>query len=123
MAASRPLLLQAPLGTGSASFAGGGAGYSSGLNSVFGNPATLAIRDEFQVETGMMGMAAGFSPYFLFGSRAAAKSSYAMGYFHDARAGNPEDPAPPRQGIIAGVSWEALPWAVFGASAQSVGTG
>lgn len=71
----------------------------------------------------MMGMAAGFSPYLLFGSRAAENASYAIGYFYDARSGDPEDPAPPRQGMIAGVSWEALPWAVFGASAHSVGTG
>lgn len=133
LCASRPLLPDPPLGTGSASFAGGGSGHASGLNSVFDNPAALSVRDEFQAETGLMGMADGVSPYLLFGSHGGEKSSYALGYFYDAREGDPGDTAGSagnrsghgraRQGLIAGASWEASPWAVVGASVHSAGTG
>jgi hypothetical protein len=121
--ADRPLLPELPLGTGSAAFAGGGTAHSSGLNSVFDNPAALSIRDVVQAEAGFMGLAAGVSPYLLFGSRAGERSSYAMGFFHDARGVDPEHPTPARQGLIAGASWEAASWAVLGASMRSVGTG
>lgn len=121
--AERPLLPELPLGTGSAAFAGGGTAHASGLNSVFDNPAALSIRDVVQVEAGFMGLAAGISPYLLFGSRAADRSSYALGAFHDARGVDPEHPTPARQGLIAGASWEAASWAVLGASMRSVGTG
>ncbi|MDB5051255.1 MAG: hypothetical protein JWO30_4326 [Fibrobacteres bacterium] len=122
-ALSRPLLPEPPLGTGSASFAGGGAAHASGVNAVFGNPAALSISDALQVETGMMGLSGGLSPYVLLGSKGAGKSSYSFGYFYDARPGNPPDPVPPRQGMIVGASWEALSWAVLGASVHSTGTG
>lgn len=122
-AAERPLLPELPQGTGSASFAGGGTGHSSGVNSVFDNPAALSVRDVLQTEAGFMGLAAGVSPYMLFGSRAGERSSYAMGFFHDARGVDPVHPTPARQGMIAGVSWEAASWAVLGASMRSVGTG
>ena len=121
--AERPLLPELPQGTGSASFAGGGTAHSSGVNSVFDNPAALSVRDAFQAEAGFMGLAAGISPYMLFGSRAGERSSYSLGFFHDARGVDPEHPAPARQGLIAGASWEAAPWAVVGASMRSVGTG
>ena len=121
--AERPLLPELPLGTGSAAFAGGGTAHASGLNSVFDNPAALSIRDVAQAEAGFMGLAAGVSPYLLFGSRAGDRSSYAMGIFHDARGVDPGNPTPARQGLIAGASWEAASWAVLGASMRSVGTG
>jgi hypothetical protein len=125
---SRPLLPELPLGTGSASFAGGGAAHSSGLNSIFDNPAALSVRDQFQAEAGLMGLAGGVSPYFLCGSQGVGKSSYAFGYFYDARKGDPQDPVrpalnAPRQGLIAGASWEVFPWAMIGGSARSIGTG
>jgi hypothetical protein len=122
-AAERPLLPELPLGTGSAAFAGGGTAHASGLNSVFDNPAALSIRDVMQAEAGFMGLAAGVSPYLLFGSRSGDRTSYAMGFFHDARGVEPGDPTPARQGLIAGASWEAASWAALGASMRSVGTG
>jgi len=121
--ADRPLLPDYPLGTGSSSFGGGGAAHASGLNSVFDNPAALSVHDAFQAETGLMGLTAGMSPYFLFGSRGGDNSSYAAGYFYDARGGDPAAPAPPRQGMVAGASWDAKPWATFGATVRSAGTG
>jgi hypothetical protein len=123
LAVPRPVLPDVPLGTGSASFAGGGAAHASGLNSVFDNPAALSIRDEFQVESGLMGLSAGISPYFLFGSHNPENISYALGYFYDARGGDPAASIAPRQGLIAGASWEAASWAVLGASVHSIGTG
>ena len=111
------------MGTGAASFAGGGAAHSSGLNSIFDNPGALSISDEMQIEAGLMGLSGGISPYFLYGSHATEKSSYAFGYFYDARPGDPAAPARARQGMIAGASWEALPWAVIGGAVRSVGTG
>lgn len=123
LAPARPLLPEAPVGTGSAAFAGGGAGHSGGVNSVFDNPAGLSLGDEFQAEAGMMGLSAGLSPYFLFGSRGIGNSAYALGYFLDAREGNPRDPAPTRQGLIAGASWEAFPHLILGASLRNVGMG
>jgi hypothetical protein len=122
-AAARPTLPELPLGTGAASFAGGGAGHSAGIGSLFDNPAALSVRDEFQIEAGLMGLAAGLSPYVLYGSHAAGNSSFALGYFYDARPGDPELPSAPRQGMIAGASWDVLPWAVAGASVRSTGTG
>jgi hypothetical protein len=119
----RPLVPDYPLGTASASFAGGGAAHASGLNSVFDNPAALSVRDAFQAEAGLMGLAAGMSPYVLAGSRGGDKSSYAVGYFYDVRGSEPAQPLPARQGLIAGASWDALPWAVLGASMRSLGTG
>ncbi len=71
----------------------------------------------------MMGLAGGISPYFLFGSKGGGNSSFACGYFYDARAGDPEYPVRPRQGMVAGGSWQARPWASLGASVRSVGTG
>ena len=59
--AERPLLPELPQGPGSASFAGGGTGHSSGVNSVFDNPAALSVRDVLQTEAGFMGLAAGVS--------------------------------------------------------------
>lgn len=121
--ADRPLVPDFPLGTASASFAGGGAGHASGLNSVFDNPAALSIRDAFQAEAGLMGLAAGMSPYVLAGSRGGDRSSYAVGYFYDVRGSEPARALPARQGMVAGASWDALPWAVLGATARSLGTG
>jgi len=114
---------EAPLGTAAASFAGGGSGHDGGISAVFDNPAALSIGEEFQVEAGLMGLSAGLSPYLLFGSAASARASYALGYFYDARPGNPEDPVNPRQGLIAGASWEAAPGLSLGASVRSLGTG
>jgi hypothetical protein len=119
----RPSLPEAPLGTAAASFAGGGIGHAGGISAVFDNPAALSIGDDFQVEAGLMGLSAGISPYMLFGSAASARASYALGYFYDARPGNPEDPADPRQGVVAGASWAALPRLALGASVRSMGTG
>ncbi len=70
-----------------------------------------------------MGMAAGLSPYFLYGSHGVGEGSYALGYYYDARPGDPEAPAAARQGMIVGASWEALPWVVAGGSVRSTGTG
>lgn len=120
---SRPALPELPLGTGAASFAGGGTAHASGLNSLFDNPAALSLGEGMRAETGLMGLASGLSPYFLFGSQGAGNSSYALGYFYDARPGEPKEPVRPRQGLVAGASWEALPWASLGASVRSVGTG
>ncbi|MEO6096631.1 MAG: hypothetical protein ABIW76_13405 [Fibrobacteria bacterium] len=121
--ADRPFVPDYPLGTASASFAGGGAAHASGLNSVFDNPAALSVRDAFQAEAGLMGLAAGLSPYVLAGSRGGDKSSYAVGYFYDARGSQPVGAVPARQGMVAGVSCDAMPWAVLGASMRSLGTG
>ena len=119
----RPTLPDLPLGTGSASFAGGGAGHSAGIGSIFDNPAALSVRDEFQVEAGLMGMAAGLSPYFLYGAHATGDASYTVGYFYDTRPGDPEKPSAARQGMIAGASWEPTPWMAAGGSVRSTGTG
>jgi hypothetical protein len=120
---ARPLLPDPPLGTGSASFAGGGAAHASGPNAVFGNPGALSIGDDFQAEGGLMGLSGGISPYFLFGSRGAGNSAYALGYFYDARLGQALDSLPPRQGMIAGASWQARRWVALGASMRCAGTG
>jgi hypothetical protein len=122
-ASARPLLPELPLGTGASSFGGGGTAHAAGLNAVFDNPAALSIEDDLQAEAGMMGMSGGISPYFLYGSRAGGKSSYALGYFYDARPGGPEEPVRPRQGLIAGVSWEADPHFSIGGAVRTVGIG
>lgn len=121
--APRPTLPDLPLGTASSAFAGGGAGRAGGIGSVFDNPGALSIRDGFQAEAGLMGLAAGLSPYFLYGSQAPGDASYALGYWYDARPGDPDDPHPPRQGLIAGVSWEPLHFASLGGAIRSAGTG
>ncbi|MDB5104041.1 MAG: hypothetical protein JWP91_1730 [Fibrobacteres bacterium] len=122
-AAERPSLPELPLGTGSASFAGGGAAHASGLNSIFDNPAALSVPDAFQAEGGLMGLSAGLSPYLLFGARTSETSAYAIGYFYDMRPGDPGHPTDPRQGMVAGASWKAGSRASLGGSVRSVGTG
>jgi hypothetical protein len=122
-ALSRPLLPELPLGTSASSFGGGGTGHAAGLNSVFDNPAALSIEDDLQAEAGMMGMAGGISPYFLYGSGAGEKSSYALGYFYDARPGEPAEPVRPRQGLIAGASWKVDPRFAIGGAVRTVGIG
>lgn len=120
---ARPALPEPPLGTASASFAGGGAAHASGVGSLFVNPAALSIRDAFQAEAGLMGLASGLSPYVLFGAPAGEKASYALGYWYDARPGDPASPLAPREGLVAGAAWEGLSWASAGALIKSVGTG
>ncbi|MEO7426065.1 MAG: hypothetical protein ABI036_12830 [Fibrobacteria bacterium] len=111
------------MGTGSASFAGGGSAHASGPNAIFDNPGALSMGDDFQAEAGLMGFSGGLSPYFLFGSRGGENSAYALGYFYDARQGEARDSLPARQGMIAGVSWQAKSWIALGASLRCVGTG
>jgi hypothetical protein len=122
-ALARPVLPDPPLGTASASFAGGGLGHAGGVGSLFDNPASLSVRDAFQVEAGLMGLSAGLSPYALFGAPAGDRASYALGYWYDVRPGDPAEPAPARQGLVAGASYEAGPWATLGATLKSTGTG
>lgn len=90
---------------------------------MFDNPGALSIRDGFQAEAGLMGLAAGLSPYFLYGAQAPGDASYALGYWYDSRPGDPDNPHPARQGLIAGVSWEPLPFASIGGAIRSAGTG
>jgi len=120
---ARPSLPELPLGTASASFAGGGAAHAAGVGSIFVNPAALSVHDAFQAETGLMGISAGLSPYFLFGAPAGDQSSYALGYWYDTRPGDPASPLAPRQGLVAGAAWEGLSWASVGAMLKSTGTG
>jgi hypothetical protein len=126
---ARPTLPDPPLGTASASFAGGGIAHAAGVASLFDNPAALSVRDAFQAEAGMMGISAGLSPYFLFGAPAGGqgpageRASYGLGYWYDARPGDPVAPAAPRQGLVAGGAFDASPWASLGATLKTTGTG
>ncbi len=118
---ARPTLPNPPVGTASASFAGGGAAHAGGVAALFVNPAALSIPDPFQLETGLMGLSEGTSPYALFGARAGEVSSYAFGYYFDSRAEGRQQPA--RAGLIAGASWEAWPEVSLGYTAHTVGAG
>lgn len=120
---ARPTLPDPPLGTSSASFAGGGVAHAAGVGSLFDNPAALSVHDAFQAEAGMMGIAAGLSPYFLFGAPAGESASYGLGYWYDARPGDPDAPMPDRQGLVAGMACDASPWASLGATLKTTGTG
>jgi hypothetical protein len=120
---ARPSLPEPPLGTASASFAGGGVAHSAGVGSLFINPAALSVRDAFQAEAGLMGLSSGLSPYALFGAPAGERASYALGYWYDARPGDVVSPQPPREGLVAGAAWDAAPWASTGALIKSAGTG
>ncbi len=120
---ARPSLPELPLGTASASFAGGGSAHAAGVGSIFVNPAALSVHDAFQAESGLMGIGAGPSPYVLFGAPAGEQASYALGYWYDARPGDPASPQAPRQGLVAGAAWEGLSWASAGAMIKSAGTG
>ena len=111
-----------PQGTGSAAFSGGGVAHLGGPNAVFSNPAALSISDGFQAEAGMMGLASGVSPYFLYGSGVGDHAAYAMGYFFDERV-DPATSGPARQGLIAGGSWEVGPKVSLGLAVHSAGTG
>jgi hypothetical protein len=93
------------------------------VGSIFSNPAALSVHDAFQAEAGLMGLSAGLSPYVLFGAPAGDEASYALGYWYDARPGDPGSPYAPRQGMVLGASWEGLPWASAGAVIKSTGTG
>jgi hypothetical protein len=120
---ARPTLPDLPLGTASAAFAGGGVAHAAGVGSLFGNPAALSVRDAFQAEAGLMGLSAGLSPYFLFGAPAGERASYALGYWYDARPGDPDAPVAARQGLVAGGAFEASPWSSLGATLKCTGTG
>jgi hypothetical protein len=120
---ARPSIPELPLGTASASFAGGGAAHAAGVGSIFANPAALSVHDAFQAEAGMMGISAGASPYLLFGAPAGEHSSYALGYWYDTRPGDPASPQAPRQGLVAGAAWEGLSFASVGGMLKSTGTG
>ncbi len=111
-----------PLGTGSAVFAGGGAAHMTGPNALFVNPAALSIADGFQAEAGMMGLEAGFSPYFLYGASAGEHAAFALGYYYDGRV-DPVAGGPARQGMIGGGSWDLDPATSLGLSVRTEGTG
>lgn len=110
------------MGTGSASFGGGGVAHIQGPNAVFTNPAAISITDGFQVESGMMGFSSGLSPYFLFGSNAGEHNAYSLGYFFDDRV-SPVKSGPARQGLVAGGSWDLDMKTSLGMAMHSVGTG
>lgn len=110
----RPLLPEPSLGTGSAAFAGGGAGHAGGAAAVFVNPGALSIPAGSQTELGLMGLSEGPSPYTLFGAR-SGPNSYSLGYFHERRIG------PYRNGVVAGAAREVVPGAAFGAAVRSQG--
>ncbi len=122
LAAERPLIPELPLGTSSAAFAGGGVSSQTGIDALFSNPAALSIRDGFQVETGMMDIAGGFSPYLLYGAHANDRAAFSLGYYFDARV-NVDSGGALRQGILAGGSYEIEPGLSVGASMHSLGTG
>lgn len=120
---ARPPFPELPLGTASAAFAGGGAAHAAGVGSLFANPAALSVRDAFQAEAGAMGLTSGLSPYALFGAPAGERAAYALGYWYDARPGDPAAPLAPREGLVAGVAWEAASWASVGGLIKSAGSG
>jgi hypothetical protein len=122
-ARARPILPDPPLGTASASFAGGGIAHAAGVGSLFDNPAALSVRDAFQAEAGLMGLASGLSPYFLFGAPAGERASYGLGYWYDARPGDPGAPAAARQGLVAGAAFDVSPGSSLGATLKTTGTG
>lgn len=90
---------------------------------MFGNPADLSPEEPPRIETGLMGMSSGLSPYVVFGAAAGARSAYAIGYWYDARPGDPGQPLSARQALRFGEAWEFLPWAAAGASVQVAGMG
>ncbi len=121
-AAERPFIPELPLGTGSAAFAGGGFASQTGVDALFSNPAALSIFDGFEIETGMMDIAGGFSPYLLYGAHANDRAAFSMGYYYDGRV-NVDSGGASRQGILAGGSWIIEPGLSVGASMHSLGTG
>ena len=97
-AESRPQFEKPQMGLHQTGFSGGGIALPSGVNALFGNPAGLEIRTGEMLETGFLGIAKGFSPYFLFGGRVSEVTNYALGYFSDNRN------LPQLQGLIGGFS-------------------
>jgi hypothetical protein len=56
----------------SAGLPGGESAHAGGAGSWFGNPADLSPEDLLRIETGLMGMFSGLSPYVVLGCAIAA---------------------------------------------------